>query len=224
MQLFADVGGLHFFFDLVTFWLCSAGRDRSACTVHDRNMCRCNMYSTGVDSGMSCVELKQNSHVEMVSIFTMKGSSHTDFADSVSRISCVGLLLVVFYRYLWVPHMARPLAMLGSTTSRYSIRRSHPHENHIARGKCAYGCACFQACDDFLILQDGRSTTSAAMAQACARWLLARHAVCCCGGPVACGGLRLLLGDAAAADYAARCYCCCAASELPALCAAGTCT
>ena len=48
------------------------------------------------DSGMRCVELKQNSDVEIVSIFTMLGSSHTDFAGSVSRMSCVEMLLVVF--------------------------------------------------------------------------------------------------------------------------------
>ena len=54
------------------------------------------MYATGVDSGMRCVELKQSSDVEIVSIFTMLGSSHTDFAGSVSRMSCVEMLLVVF--------------------------------------------------------------------------------------------------------------------------------
>ena len=36
-------------------------------------------------------------------------------------------------------------------------------------------------------------------------------------GAVACGGLWLLLGDAAAADHAAWCHCCCAAAELPAV-------
>ena len=64
-------------------------------------MCRCNMYATGVDSGMRCVELKQNSDVEIVSIFTMLGSSHTDFAGSVFThvvrrdvAGCVLMLLV----------------------------------------------------------------------------------------------------------------------------------
>ena len=52
----------------------------------------------------------------------------------------------------------------------------------------------------------------------------ARSAVRCCRGALPCRGLRLLLGDAAAADYAAWRPCCGAAAELPALCAAETCS
>ena len=105
------------------------------------------MYSSGVDTGMRFVELQQVSDAEMMSILTTLGSAHKDFAHSISHMSCVELLLVVFYRYFLVQHVARPLAVVvGSATSRNSARRSHTHENHIARGQCVcvYGCACFR--------------------------------------------------------------------------------
>ena len=85
-------------------------------------------------------------------------------------------------------------------------------------------CVCVGLCLTVLCVcsDDGEPTSSVAMAQACARWLLerARHVVSCCRGAVACFGLRLLLGDAAAADHTAWCSYCGAAAELPSLCAA----
>ena len=113
------------------------------------------MYSSGVDTGMRFVELQQVSDAEMMSILTTLGSAHKDFAHSISHMSCVELLLVVCYRYFLVQHVARPLAVVvGSATSRNSARRSHTHENHIARGQCVCVRMCLlQTYDDFSRMQ-----------------------------------------------------------------------
>ena len=38
------------------------------------------------------------------------------FPHSVSSMSCVELLLIVFYRHFLAAHIARPVAVLGSAT------------------------------------------------------------------------------------------------------------
>ena len=82
-------------------------------SVHDRNTCRFRMHSGGADSGTMCVEIMQDSDVQRLllcycCLFSPKlercwlGSAHTDFAHSVSSMSCVEPLLVVFYRVFLV--------------------------------------------------------------------------------------------------------------------------